>query len=322
MLKLMNKSGSKLIIPLVIGGVLLLLLPLIAGPYYTHVGILIFLNIMLVLGYRLLFVTGLVSLCHITFYAIGGYTSAVLAVKFGLPPVIGFLAGGAVAALASTILILPAARVRGPYFFLISFAFWGVADSVFKHWKGVTGGQSGITGIPAIMGFESMTPYYYLILAFAAFTVFIMYRIHRSRFGIELTAIGDDDGLAEVSGINVLKHRTIAFAIGALFAGFAGSFYAHYESFICPTSFSMWSAIYVLIWCVVGGARKFWGPIVGAIAMTLVAELMRMVGTTQAIFYAVALLIIIMALPQGISGLVDTLRARFAGAGIWRQRRN
>ncbi len=316
MRRFISRFRTRSIIPAVLGGLFLLLFPLFGGAYHIHVFILIFLNVVLVLGFRLLFVTGLVSFCHITFYALGAYTSAIFSVKLGLPFGVGFIAGGLVAAAASILLILPAARVRGAYFFLISFAFLGVMDSVFKHWESLTGGPSGITDIPPIMGFESMTSHYYLILLFATVAIFIMYRFYKSRFGTELIAIGEDDGLAEVAGINVLRHRVIAFAIGALFAGFAGSLYAHYENFIAPTSFGMWPTIYILIWCVVGGARKFWGPIAGAVLMTLIAEGLRMTGTTQAIFYAIALLIVIMAMPQGISGLVDAMRARAASARI------
>ena len=317
----MNKDRAKFIIPAAIGGIFLLLLPLFGGNYQLHILILIFLNISLALGFRLLFVTGLVSFCHITFYAIGAYASAAATVKFGLPIGVGFLLGGVIAALASIALIVPAARVRGSYFFLLSFAFLGVLDTIFKNWKNVTGGTSGIAGIPPIMGFETTTPYYYIIMAFSAVTVFIMYRIYKSRFGAELMAIGEDDGLAGVVGISVLKHRTIAFAIGALFAGFAGSLYAHYDSFIAPTSFSMWPSIYIIIWCVVGGARTFWGPIAGAILMTLIAEGLRMAGTTQAIFYSVALLIVMMAMPEGISGLVQNLRVKFRNTNIFGRRK-
>jgi ABC-type branched-subunit amino acid transport system permease subunit len=118
-----------------------------------------------------------------------------------------------------------------------------------------------------------------------------------------------------VSGINVLKSRVFAFAIGAGFAGFAGSLFAHDAAYISSNNFSMWGTIYILVWLAVGGARKMWGPIVGAIAMTLIAELLRMSGIWQALFYSAVLLIVVMAMPQGIVGLVDTIRARIARRG-------
>jgi branched-chain amino acid transport system permease protein len=104
----------------------------------------------------------------------------------------------------------------------------------------------------------------------------------------------------------------MACAIGALFAGFAGSIFAHYEGFIAPTSFPMWTTIYILSWCVIGGVRKYWGPIVGAALMTAIIEYGRMMGEYHAIFYAAVLLAVIMAMPNGIVGLVDSLIARFS----------
>jgi len=309
---LMNKTGVKLGIPLVIGGLLLLALPLFSGVYYIHIFILIFLNIILAMGYRLLYVTGLVSFCHVTFYAIGAYTSTILAIELGLPFGICFLAGGIVAAISAALLILATSRVRGFYFFLISFGFLGVMNTVFMQWKSVTGGASGITSIPPIIsGFDTVTNNYYIVLAFTALSIFIIYLLDRSRFGSELVAIGEAEDLSEVIGINVLGYRVLAYAIGALFAGFAGSLFAHYINFIAPTSFPMWTTMYILSWCVIGGVRKFWGPIAGAVLMTFIAEFLRMSGTMQAILYAAALLAAIMAMPDGIVGLVDNLRTRF-----------
>jgi branched-chain amino acid transport system permease protein len=309
---LMKKTGVKLGIPLVISGLLLLAFPWLGRAYYTHILILVFLNIILAMSYRLLYVTGLVSFCHVTFYAIGAYTSTILAVKLALPFGICLLAGGIVAAISGALLILATSRVRGSYFFLISFGFLGVMDTVFKQWKSVTGGTSGITDIPPIIpGFDTVTNNYHIILAFTALAIFIVYLLDRSRFGSELVAIGEAEDLTEVIGINVLGYRVLACAIGALFAGFAGSLFAHYESFIAPASFPMWTTIYILSWCVIGGVRKFWGPIVGAVLMTFIGEFSRMSGSMQAILYAAALLAAVMAMPDGIVGLFDNLRTRF-----------
>lgn len=298
---------------LVIGGLLLLAFPWLGRAYYTHIFILIFLNIILATSYRLLYVTGLVSFCHVTYFAIGAYTSTILAIELGLPIGICFLAGGIVAAITGALLILATSRARGSYFFLISFAFLGVMNTVFMQWRSVTGGASGITSIPPIIsGFDTGINNYYIFFAFTILTIFIMYLLDRSRFGAEIVAIGEAEDLASTVGINIIRHRVLACAIGALFAGFAGSLFAHYEGFIAPTSFPMWTTIYILSWCVIGGARKYWGPIVGAVLMTAIIEYGRMMGAWHAIFYAAVLLAVIMAMPNGIVGLVDSLRARFS----------
>ena len=290
------------------------LVPFVGGNYYAHIGILVFLNITLVLGYRLLCLTGLYSFCHITFFAIGAYTSALLSSKLGYPVWICFIAAGVVAALFSMALIIPAARVRGVYFFLVTFGFLEVMNSVFLHWSSVTGGDAGILVFAPIIGTGTQTQDYFVILAFAIITVLIMYRIERSRFGRELAPIGSAEGLAAVSGINVLRNRVLAFAIGAAFAGLAGSLFAHDAAYISANDFSWWGSVYILVWLVIGGERKMWGPILGAVLMTLVAEGLRMSGILQALLYSGALLLTVMAMPQGIVGLVDYVRAKVGRA--------
>jgi ABC-type branched-subunit amino acid transport system permease subunit len=286
------------------------LAPFVGGDYYAHIGILVFLNITLVLGYRLLCLTGLYSFCHITFFAIGAYTSALLSSKLGYPVWICFIAAGVVAALFSMALIIPAARVRGVYFFLVTFGFLEVMNSVFLHWSSVTGGDAGILVFAPIIGSGTQTQDYFVILAFAVITVLVMYRIERSRFGRELAPIGSAEGLAAVSGINVLRNRVLAFAIGAAFAGLAGSLFAHDAAYISANDFSWWGSVYILVWLVIGGERRMWGPIFGAVLMTLVAEGLRMSGILQALLYAGALLLTVMVMPQGIVGLVGYIRVK------------
>jgi len=312
--KKITTRGINVIIPMTVGSLFLLTLPLFIGQFYMNVLIIVFLNVILATSYRLLYVTGLVSFCHISFFAIGAYTSAALATNLGLPFGVCFLAAGVMPAIIAAAFAWPAVRARGAYFFIITFALFLVIFVVTKHWESVTQGVRGIHGIPPVMGFTTVMPYYYIALVVTAFTIFAMYRLDRSRFGRELLAIGDSDDLAEVIGINVVRHRITSFAKGEILAGFAGSINSHYIRFICPESFPMWNTLYILIWCFLGGARKVWGPVAGAVLLTLIAELLRLTGVLQALFYAAALLTVVMTMPHGIVGLVDTLRTRFGRA--------
>ena len=307
----MKNAVGNLKIPLVIIILLLLAFPMLGRDYYLHVFILMFLNIVLAMSYRLLYVTGLVSFCHVSLFAIGAYTSTILAMKLGLPIGISFLMAGIVAAMIGGLLILATSKARGSYFFLISFGFLGVMNTVFMQWKSVTGGSSGITGIPPfISGFDTVVDNYYIFFGFMGLSILIMYLIDRSRFGSEIVAIGQAEDVASSIGINIARHRVLACAIGALFAGFAGSLFAHYESFIAPTSFPMLTTVYIISWCVIGGVKKYWGPLVGAALMTAIIEYGRVMGEWHALFYATILLGVIMAMPNGIVGLVDSLKAR------------
>ena len=287
------------------------ILPFFGGSYYSHIFIIVLLNVCLASGYRLLYITGLGSFCHVTFYGIGAYTSAILSLTFHLPYGLCLIASGLAAGIVSVAFTWPSVRAKGVYFFVISFAFWVVMNSVFKHWKSLTNGSAGIRSIPPILGFTGVIPYYYMALLLCLFTVAVMYRIDKSRFGQELKAIGEDDVLASSTGINIVFHRVLAHAIGAFSAGLAGSLFAHYVRYISPKSFSLWFTIYILFWCVLGGEKKFWGPIAGAVLLTLIAELLRMTGVLQAIFYAVAVLVVVMTMPHGIVGLVEDYRSKF-----------
>lgn len=299
-------------IPAVSTAVFLLVFPLFSGEYYGHILVFVFLNVGLAMSYRLAYVTGLGSFCHISFFAIGAYTSAIMVMCLGVPWGVGFIAGGIVAAGVAALFALPTVRARGPYFFILSLGFFFVVDMIIANWTSLTGGRGGLDGIPKIMGFVSVAPYYYIALAFAAATSFVLWRLGRSRFGQELIAIGEADTLAEANGIDVDKYRVAAFAIGAFFAGLGGSIYGHYLGFISPLDFDMFTTLYILIWVIVGGERKFWGPIVGATMLTLIVEGTRMSGQMQAIVYAVVLLAVILAMPHGLNGLIDTWRRKRA----------
>ncbi|MFO7996995.1 MAG: branched-chain amino acid ABC transporter permease [Dehalococcoidia bacterium] len=309
-------GGRRFFLPAVIGASVLATLPLYARTYHLHILFILFLYIVLALSYRVFFVTGLGSFCHAAFYGLGAYTSGLLAVRLGLPYFACFLAGGILAALVAAGLAFTTKNSKGVYFFISSFAFYIIVYTIWKHWGSLTGGMAGLRGIPGIMGFTGVMPYYYVALVFLALSTFILYRLHSSRFGRQCVAIGEDDQLAESSGIDVVGHRVIAFAIGALFAGFAGSIYAHYVRSVFPASFSLMFNLYILVWVVLGGERRFWGPIVGAAGMTLIAEVLRAAGPVQAILYGVVLVIAILVMPYGASGLIDTLRARWvSGVG-------
>ena len=293
--------------------VVLGLVPFVGGNYYAHIGILVFLNITLVMGYRLLCLTGLYSFCHITFFAIGAYTSALLSTRLGYPVWLCFIAAGVVAALFSMALIIPAARVRGVYFFLVTFGFLEVMNSVFLHWSSLTGGDAGIARLRAdhrhghpdagLLRRPGLRPHHRADHVPAG-EVALRPRAgaHRQRRGTGRRSAAS----------TCFKNRVLAFAIGAAFAGFAGSLFAHDAAYISANNFSWWGSVYILVWLVIGGERKMWGPIVGAVLMTLVAEGLRMSGILQALFYSGALLLTVMAMPQGIVGLVDTIRAQGA----------
>ena len=139
-------------------------------------------------------------------------------------------------------------------------------------------------------------------------SLLILYAIEHSRIGITLNGIRQSDSLAESIGINTMGYKVLAFTIGCFFAGITGGFYAHYISTINPSTFGFLFTIYVLIYMVVGGARKFIGPIIGAFIFSILPEVLRPLKDLQPYFFAGSLMLIIFFMPEGLVGIPKRLK--------------
>jgi branched-chain amino acid transport system permease protein len=298
---------------------LLLAVPrLFADPYFLHIAIYITINVMLVSGLNLLVgYMGLLSLGHGAFWGLGAYASGLLAVRLGVSFWLGLPAGGLLAALLSLLLGALILGVRGHRFVIITLAFLEIVRLVHYNWVSLTNGQNGLSGIPspvlAIPGlFEiSFFPkehFYYLALAFAAFTVLVCYRLVHSRVGRALVAIRENENLAESVGVNTFRFSMIAFAVGAFFAGLAGSLYAHYSRYVSPDMFEFIHIVEMLIMILMGGRGTILGPVVGAVIFTALPESLRFVGLSPAaqwITLGLILLTGILYIPEGIVPRVE-----------------
>lgn len=281
---------------------LLAVAPSFLGSYLVHVLILTLFAIVLGVSYRLLMTAGAASFCHGTFYAIGGYTVAILTVKAGLTFWLAFPIGGLMAGLAAVVIGYPALRTKGPYFFLMTFGFLVVMESVFTNFETLTGGHAGIPNIPHPAGIEGLSAFYYLTLVFAILSVALFWIIDRSRWGLELRALGDSNDLAQAAGIGRLSNMLIAFAVGAVFAGLTGGIYASYITFVSPESFNFWVSVYILTYAVIGGPRYISGVVVGAVYVTLLPIVFNWSQNLVALFVAASIVAIMMLFPEGIVG--------------------
>ena len=223
--------------------------------------IILTLSLNLIVGY-----TGLPALGHIAFACVGAYTSSLLALNFGVSPWIGLLIGACLASLLGLIIAIPSIRLKGDYLALATFGFGVIVYSISKNWVDLTRGPMGLPGIPkfSLFGFELQPVWAYLILVsiFVALTGFAINRIVHSPFGRILRSIRDDEIASLSIGTNVNKYKLIVFVIGAFFAGIAGSLYAHYITFIDPSSFTVMESIAVLLMVVFGGMGSIGGPFV------------------------------------------------------------
>lgn len=257
--------------------------------------------------------TGLLSIAHAAFYGLGAYTSALLAVHFGAPFLIGVLAGMAVAVLISFVVSLPSLRLHDDYFVIATFGFQMILFSIFNNWMDLTRGPLGIPGIPQpeIFGWTIQSHIGFVVLSavFAAIAYVVVGRLAASPFGRVLRAIREDEVFAESLGKNTLKFKVIAFAVSAALAASAGSLYAHYITYIDPTSFTVMESILVISMVIIGGAGSPWGPLIGAVVLVTLPEALRFIGLPSAvaanlrqIFYGTLLVVMMMVRPRGLVG--------------------
>jgi branched-chain amino acid transport system permease protein len=270
-------------------------------------------NIILASSLRAIATTGQMSLAHAGFMAIGAYTSALLVMKLGLSFWVALPLGGIASAVIALLVGYPFVRVKRVYFAMLTLFLGAVIRLIIMEWRNLTRGSSGLLNIPPpnslnFFGlynivFDSKVPYYYLILVLMLITLLFLYRIDSSRVGRTLLAIQQDDSVAESIGINVTNFKVIAWCVGCFFAGIVGAFYAHFIKTLTPDSFGVLQAIYVIVYMVVGGRRRFYGAILGAFILTLLPEFFRILKEYQPFVFVGILLIITFFLPGGLADL-------------------
>ena len=294
---------------------------LIALPHgltYSQQEVLVFLtiNVLVVASYRLLTLTGEWSLAHVVLMGVGGYASALYSKNIGLPVPLAILLGAATSGVVAFLLSFPLFRMKGFYFLIGSFAAGEVIRLVWKRFSDPFGGATGIKRIPPVPGldlgvvrFDFFDPvaFYYLSLVVVLVSLFVLWRLERSRIGLTFHAIHWQDRLAESVGINTFRYRMLAFVVASFFAGVGGALSAHYLSTVNPSQFEVTHMVYVLIWTIVGGTARIYGPILGVVALTLLDEIvLRAIGIDQVrpLLYGVILIATVLFLPRGLESLV------------------
>ncbi len=302
---------------------------LIAFPQFLtfsqrEIAVLLLMNILLVVSYRLLTLTGEWSLGHVVIMGVGGYGSALYSKELGAPVPVAMLMGASTAALVAFVLSFPLFRMKGFYFLIGSFAAGEVIRLLWKRFRTPFGGPKGLKLIPsfpdieigpvAIDFFEPVN-YYYLCLVVVSVSLFILYRLEQSRIGLTFHAVHWKDQLAESVGVNTWRYRTIAFVVASFFAGLSGALLAHYIGTVNPNRFDVEQMVFVLIWAIVGGTATIYGPILGVVVLTIINEVvLRELGFDQSrpLLYGAILIASIMFLPQGLESLVPKIRAAIA----------
>ncbi|MFH1376449.1 MAG: branched-chain amino acid ABC transporter permease [Candidatus Woesearchaeota archaeon] len=284
--------------------------------YFIHLAILVGIYLILALSLQLaLGYTGLINLGHIAFFAIGAYVSALLTLN-GIPFIIAFLLAGIISAGFGFLLSIPTNKLKGDYLALATLAFTFVVYAVTLNWTSLTRGPLGLLGIPkpSIFGLSFSSNLSFLILTIIIVVVvyFIIKRIVDSQFGKVMEATRDNELATQVLGKNTFKIKSIVLATSAFFAGLAGSLYAHYITYIDPSSFTIMQLIPILCIVIIGGLASLRGTVIATVILILLPESLRfigfpssVIGPMRQIIYALILLIILLYRPKGFFGKVE-----------------
>jgi len=310
-----RKLGVPIVLAVLV--ILALLVPELGGDYYVHVFALVFTNVILAASLRPSLTCGQLNIGHSAFMSVGAYTSALLAKNLAVPFEISLLCGALLATAVGLAIGYPSLRLRGVYFAMVTVAFVEVIRLIAQLWVSLTRGMSGLSGIPkpSLLGITLTTKasQYYLVVGLALVILLVLWKLEHSRLGLIWKSIGMGDNLAQSLGVNIARHKLLAFMLGCFFAGIAGSFYAHFIRFLFPPEFGFLMATNILVYNYVGGRGHFVGPIVGAIFLSLLSEPFR--GSPyETIFFSIAMLLTILFLPGGLI----TLPGKLAGLRGWR----
>jgi branched-chain amino acid transport system permease protein len=266
--------------------------------YWESVAIFTGINCLMGISLYIPMMAGLISLGQGGFMAIGAYVCALLT-KAGVPFGLALAAGGAAAAVAGVVVGTPALRIRGIYVMILTLGFGEIVRVFFATFE-PTGGASGMGGI------RPLTELWQVTVVTAA-ALLLVWRIRHVRFGRAMIAIHEDDVAAEAMGINLTRTKLLSFTLGALIAGVAGGFYAHQALFIDANQFDFMRSAVTFLYVILGGVGNPFGPIVGAVIVTLLPELLRVVQDWRMTIFGTILVIMAIWRPDG---LLPGLRTR------------
>ncbi|MEI7884044.1 MAG: branched-chain amino acid ABC transporter permease [Clostridia bacterium] len=294
-MKKKNITTILIILAIYIGVFLLTDVTGIIGPYYQVNIFLAGINIILALSLNLIVgFTGQLALGHAGFMAVGAYVSAVCTMKLGIPFIPAVVVGALAAMLIGLVIGLPTLRLRGDYLAIATLGFGEIIRGLVVNIEYV-GGAAGINGIP------KKTTWTMLFL-FVIITIAVIKNFINSSHGKMCVSIRDNEVAAEIMGVNTTYYKTVAFSLGAFFAGLGGALYAHYFFLIQPTTFTFARSFDILVMVVLGGLGSITGSILAAIGVTFLNAVLVDFGAIRMVIYALLLILVMIFRPQGLMG--------------------
>jgi len=255
--------------------------------------------------------SGNVSFGHAAYFAIGGYTCAILLTTYGWPLLPAFLAAIVASAIAAAFVAYFCTRLTDIYFAMLTLAFAMLVWAVAFKWRGVTGGDDGFVGIAVPSFIDSRVPFYYFTLAVVTASVAVLWTICHSAFGRTLVAVRENPTRAGFVGVNTRLMRWWAFVIAGTFAGIAGAIFGMFHRGMYVESAFWTESATVLIMTLLGGMFSFFGPAIGAATLFILERLTNEYTEYWPTVLGVILLVILLFLPNGLVGLVQKVRVRF-----------
>ncbi|MBX9843488.1 MAG: branched-chain amino acid ABC transporter permease [Xanthobacteraceae bacterium] len=257
---------------------------------------------------------GMLAICQGALYGVGAYASALVSLRLGLSVPVAFVFAMMSTAIVAAVVAIPLLRLQGDYFILGSLGIQIIILDIIRNADDITNGTLGLSRIPrpALFGYEASSPADYAILyaVIAAVWVVMLHTLISAPFGRALHAVRDDAVAAEGFGKNAFSFRIRAFALSSAGVGLAGAMYAHYVTYIDPTTFVFAESIYILSMVIIGGTASTRGALAGAALLVVIPELLRFVGISSAaadsyvrqILYALLLIAFAFLRPDGLFG--------------------
>ncbi|HNQ29654.1 MAG: leucine/isoleucine/valine transporter permease subunit [Methanoregulaceae archaeon PtaB.Bin009] len=297
--------------------VIAFLIPIFIGSnlYYLTILILMLVFIIYASAWNFLTFSGQGSLGHAAFFGLGGYAASLVAIRFGLPPLVTLLFGGCFAAFIGILIGLTCVRLREWFLAMVTFGFAVIIQTlIVSQLAPITGGWDGFpvpklvpTTIPGYLMIE-----YYLILFIAIGVILIFRYLLQSRIGLALAAIRENEVEARAAGINPVPFKLFAFGVSAFVTGIAGGLEIFHFGYITPEIFGIDLSFWPIIYSITGGLGTLAGPVIGTIVVTLLWDGLNAVGLTYArfIIIGVLLVLIIIFLPRGLVSLPEEIQKR------------
>jgi len=270
--------------------------------------------------------TGQLSLGQAAFFGIGAYAFGILTVKLHMGFWPAFLIAVVITGLIGYLIGIPALKLKGPYFILVTLGFSVIIGVVLVAWVDLTGGANGLAGIPrpdpvplpwgGQLSFESLLPMYYFVLFFLTVIMIFCHRLINSLLGKTLVAVSHNETLTESLGVNTMSRKILSFTISAVLAGIAGVLYGSYNIVISPEIAYFARGMDIVAYLIVGGAGTMAGPVLGTLVLMAVPELLQVVPSLKTLINGIILMLFIIFLPSGITGGIETVRAKIFGSRI------